>query len=101
MSEPAPSHVGHMQQSIHAVEINKCTEIGDVFHGPNYSIADVHALQELLALFTALFFDYLAPAEHDVLSIVIYFNDFEIVSVADELLYILWVYDVNLRRWQN
>ena len=101
MSESAPGHVGHMQQSIHAVEINECTEIGDVFHGPNYSIADVNALQELLALFAALLFDYLAPAEHDVLSLVIQFDDFEIVSVADELLQILWRNDIDLRRWQK
>src|ERR1043166_2526527 len=101
MSEPAPGHVGHMQQSIHAVEINKCTEIGDVFHGPNYAIADVHALQELLALFAALLFNYLAPAEHDVLSFVIQFDDFEIVSVADELLQIFWGTAINLRRWQK
>src|SRR5215467_13587708 len=101
MSEPTPGHVGHMQQSIHPIEINERTEIGDVFHGPNDSIADVHALQELLALFAALLFDYLAPAEHDVLSLVIQFDDFEIVSVADELLQILWGNDINLRRWQK
>src|SRR5215471_16293128 len=101
MSEPAPGHVSDMQQSIHAVEINKCTEIGDVFHGPNYAITDVHALQELLALFATLLFDYLASAEHDVLSIVIQFDDFEIVSVANELLQILWRNDIDLRRWQK
>src|SRR5215471_17619370 len=101
MSEAAPGHVGHMQQSIHAVEINKCAEIGDVLHSPIYAITDVHALQELLALFAALLFDYLAPAEHDVLTFVIQFDDFEIVSVADELLQILWRNDIDLRRRQK
>src|SRR6266436_6683382 len=49
-----------------------------------------------LALFAALLFDHLASAEHDVLSVVIEFNDFEIVSVPDELLQILWWNDINL-----
>ena len=86
MSQSAPRHVGDVQQTIHSIEINKRAEVRDVFDRANYAIADVHALQEFLALLAALLFDYLAPAEHDVLALVVELDDFEIIRVADELL---------------
>ena len=101
MSEAAPCHVGHMQQSIHSIEIDERTEIGDVFHCADHTIADIHALKEFLAFLAAFFFDYLAPAEHNVLPFVVQLDDFEVVRVADELLQILWGNDINLRRRQK
>ena len=86
MSQSTPRHVGHVQQTVHAIEINKRAEVGDVFDRTIHTVPDVHALQEFLALFAALLFDYFAPAEHDVLPVVIEFDDFEIITVADELL---------------
>src|SRR4029077_12100754 len=101
MSQATPRYVGHVQQTIHAVEINKRAEVREVFHGAKYAIAEVHVFHEFLALFAPLFFDHLAPAEHDVLSVVIELNDFEVVGVADELLQILWRHDIDLRCRQN
>src|SRR5215471_2319412 len=101
MSQSTPRHIGHVQQTVHAIEINECTEIRDVFHRSNYTVADVHALQEFLAFFAALLFDHFAPAQHDILSVVVELDDFEIVSVADELLQILWRDDIDLRRRQK
>src|SRR5205814_4606384 len=80
MSQSTPGHVRHVQQTIHAVEINKRAEVRDVFHGADYAIAEVHVFQEFLALFAALLFDHLPPAEHDVLSVVIELNDFEVIG---------------------
>src|SRR5512132_1378925 len=97
MSQSTPRDVGHVQQTIHAVEIDKRAEVRDVFDRANNTVAEVHAFQEFLALFAALLFDHLAPAEHDVLSVVIESNDFEIISVPDELLQILWWNDIDLR----
>src|SRR6266487_5031139 len=101
MSEPAPGHVSDVQQTIHAIEIDECAEVRDVFHRASDAVADVHAFHEFLSFFAALLLDHLAPAEHDVLAVVIKFNDFEIVTVANELLQILWWNDVDLRRRQK
>src|SRR4030095_407337 len=97
MSQSTPRHIGHVQQTVHAVEIDKRAEVRDIFHGADYTVAEVDVFQEFLALFAALLFDHLAPAEHDVLSVVIELNDFEIVSVPDELLQILWRNNIDLR----
>src|ERR1041385_7740314 len=74
MSQSTPRHIGHVQQTVHAVEIDKRAEVRDIFHGADYTVAEV-----------------------DVLSVVIELNDFEIVSVPDELLQILWRNDIDLR----
>src|SRR4029450_13344010 len=97
MPQPAPGHVGDVQQPIHPIEIDECAEVSDVFHCASYSVAHVHAFHEFQALFASLLLDYLAPAEHDVFAVVIEFNDFEIVRVANKLLQILWWNDIDLR----
>src|SRR4029453_13195539 len=66
MPQPAPGHVGDVQQPIHPIEIDECAEVSDVFHCASYSVAHVHAFHEFQALFASLLLDYLAPAEHDV-----------------------------------
>ena len=101
MSEAAPGHVGDVEQAIHAIEIDERAEVGDVLDRAVHAVADVHAFQELLALFAALLLDELAAAEHDVLPVVVDLNDLEIVGVADELLQILRRNDVDLRRRQE
>src|SRR6266567_282588 len=101
MPEPAPGHIGHVQQTIHAVEIDECAEVSDVFHGAGDAVAHVYAFHEFLAFFAALLLDHLAPAEYDVLAVVIELNDLEVVGVANELLQIFWRNDVDLRRGQK
>ena len=97
MPQPTPGHVGDVQQPIHPIEIDECSEVSDVFHRAGYAVAHVNAFHEFQAFFASLLLDYFAPAQHDVLAIVIELNDFEIVRVANELLQILWWNDVDLR----
>src|SRR2546428_5937320 len=101
MAEPTPSHIRDVQQTIHAIEIDECAEVGDVFHGAKKKKAHVHAVHEFLSFLAALLLDHLAPAEHDIFAVVIEFNNFEIVGVANELLQILWRNDVDLGRRQK
>src|SRR5438132_8337788 len=97
MSQSAPSHIGHVQQTIHAIQIDECAEIGDVFDRASYAVAHVHAFHEFLPLFAALLLDDFAPAKHDVFSVVVKLDDFKIVRVANELLQIFWRDDIDLR----
>src|SRR5205809_1076515 len=101
MSEAPPRHIRDVQQAIHAIQIDERAEVGDVFHGAGYAVADIDAFHEFLALITALLLDHFAPAEHDVLAIVVELDDFEIVCVANELLQILWRNDIDLRSRQE
>src|SRR5215831_7080364 len=101
MPEAAPSHICDVEQTIHSIEVNECAEIGQILNVTLNNIADLHAFEELLTFLAALLFDQFAPAQHDVLSVVINFDDFEVVSVADKLLQILgWNY-IDLRGGQK
>src|SRR4029077_7098948 len=97
VSEAAPGHVGDVEQSIHAAEVDERAEVGEILHGAGDGVADLHALEELLAFLAPFLLDELAPAEDDVAAIVVNFDDLEIVGVADELLEVAWRDDVDLR----
>ena len=62
MTEPAPRHVGDVEQPIHAIEIDEGTEIGQVLHCADHAIADVHAFEELLPLLAPFLLNDFAPA---------------------------------------
>ncbi len=101
MSEAAPGHVGDVEQAVHAIEIDERAEVGEILHRALDTVADLHAVHELLTFLAAFLLDQFAAAEHDVLPVVVDLDDLEIVSVADELLQILRRDDVNLRRRQK
>src|SRR5215470_9207028 len=101
MPETSPGHVGDVKQAIHTIEIDECAKVGNVLYSADHAVAHVDTFHKFLSLFAALLFDHLAPAEHDIFSVVIELNDFEIVRVANELLQIFWRNDVDLRGWQK
>ena len=68
---------------------------------PLTRVADLDAFEEFLALLASLLLDQFAPAQHDVLPVVVDLDDLEIVGVADELLQIFRRNDVDLRRRQK
>ena len=86
MPEPAPGHVGDVEQAIHAIEIDKRAEVGEILDRALHLVANVHAFEEFLPLFAAFLFDQLAPAQDDIAPVVVDLDDLKIVGVADELL---------------
>ncbi len=97
MVEAGPGHVGDMQEAVDAVEVDERTEVGDVFDRAGDLRADIDFAEESLALLGALFFDDLAAAEDDIFAVLVDFDDFEIVNVADKLLKVFRRDDVDLR----
>ena len=81
--DAAPAHVGDVQQSVEAVQIDECAEVGQVLYGALADIARHHVVQELRALGGAFLLDQLAAAEHDVLPLKVELHHLEIVGVAD------------------
>ena len=96
MSETSPGHVGDVEQSIHAVEVDESAKIGEVLDNTLHHVANGDGFHELEAFLRAFLFDEFAAAEHHVLTVVVDFYDLEIISVADELLKIFWRNHVNL-----
>ena len=101
VGEATPGHVGDVKQSVHAAEVDEGAEIGEIFHRAGDHRADVGAGHELLAFFAAFLLDEFAAAEDHVAAVIVEFDDFEIVGVADELIEVLRRDDVDLRGRQE
>src|SRR5688572_9165437 len=83
MTDAAPGHIGNMEETIESVEVDERTEIGDVLDGAFADVAGHHLGEELAALLVAFLLDQFAAGENDVLALLIDFNDFKFVGVAD------------------
>src|SRR5579862_490559 len=101
MRNAAPTHVRDVQQAVDAVEVDERAEIGDVLDRALADVAGDHFGQQFGAFFGAFLLDELAARKHDVLPVLVDFNDLELVGVVDELREILGGDDVNLRRGQK
>ena len=95
--DAAPRHVGDVEESVHALEIDERTEVGDVLDRADDLVADLDGLEECLALLGALGFDDFAAGENDVLALVVDLDDFELVDVSDVFGEIFRWNDVHLR----
>ena len=89
MADAAPAHVGDVQQAVHTVEVDERAEIGDVLDGALADVARDHLGEQLWRALGAFLFDEFAAGQHDVLPLLVDFDDFELVGVADELRQVL------------
>ena len=101
MPDAAPAHVRDVQQAVNAVQVNERAEIGDVLDRALADVAGHHLGEQLGAFLGAFLLDEFAARQHDVLPVLVDFDDLEVVGVADELREILRRDDVNLRRGQK
>ena len=101
VADAAPAHIGDMEQTVDAVEVDERAEIGDVLDRALADIARGHFAEQFLAAFEAFLFDQLAAGKNDVLPLLVDLNNLEFVSVADVLLEILGNDDVDLRGGQE
>src|SRR5258706_466275 len=84
MSDAAPTHIGDMQQTIQAVEIDERAEVGDVLDGALANVTRRHFREQLGAPFVTLLLDQLATRKNDVLPLLVDFDDFKVVGIAHE-----------------
>src|SRR5262249_9899378 len=66
VSDPAPAHVGDVQQAVHAAEIDEGAELGDVLDDAAADLAGLDFGEQLLAQLLALVLEQLPAADDDV-----------------------------------
>ena len=96
MRDAAPAHVGDVKKSVHALEVDERTEVGEVLDLSGDLVAHGNGLEELLAALGALGLDDFTTGKNDVLAVVVDLNDFEFVDVAHVFGEILGRNDVDL-----
>ena len=94
--DATPGHIGDMEESVHAAEVDERAEIGDVLDFALTELADLHFLQELSAHILAGFFEEFAAGNDDVVAFLVDLEDLEIVFLVDEVVDVLDGADVDL-----
>ena len=97
MRNTTPAHVGDVKKTVHAVEVDKRTEIGDVLDHTLANLTGLNGVEEALTLVRALFLDKLATGENDILPVEIDFEDLEIVGLANVLIEVLRRLNIDVR----
>ena len=101
MIDSAPTHIGDVQQTVQAVEINERAEIGQVLHDPFPDFAHLHFAEQRPAAIIALKLDQFPARQDNVLALLVDFHHFEFESLADIVIQVPGRNHINLRRWQE
>ena len=97
MIDPAPAHVGDVQQSIDAAQINERAEVGDVLDGSLDDLADFEAVERLALQLFALLLDHLAAADDDVATLFVDLENDRVDGAANPVRDFAWTTNVHLR----
>ena len=86
VSDPAPRHVGDVEQSVHTAQVHERTEVGDVLDHTGAHLADQQFLDQRLALLLALGLQDHAARNDDVPPTLVELDDLEVVGLPDQVL---------------
>ena len=96
MAHPAPRHVGNVQQAVHPSQIDECAEIGDVLDRTLPHLIHFEFGQDLPTLPFPLFLEDCPTGHDDIPSALVQFDDLEREHLADELIEVLYLPDIDL-----
>src|SRR5688500_9027885 len=94
--DPAPGHVGDVQQAVDAAEVDERAEVGDVLDGALDDGADDQGLEGLLFQLLALLLDHLAAGNDDVAPLLVDLEDDRVDRAADPVADLAGPADVDL-----
>ena len=86
MPDPAPRHVGDVQEPVESAQVDERTEVGDVLDLPFANLPDQELLYEGLALGLTLGLKNHATRNDDVPPTLVELDDLELVHLADKVL---------------
>ncbi len=101
MTHTTPGHVGDVQQTVDAAQIDEGAVVGDVLDGALDDGAFGQGLEQLGALFTLREFDHGTTRQHDVVALAIELDDLEVHRLALEGRGVLDRAHVNQRAGQE
>src|SRR5919107_5329539 len=85
MRDTAPRHVGDVEQSVHAAEVDERPEVGDVLDDALPDLVLLQLLHELLALPRTLVLEDHAARDDDVATALVQLDDLEFELLAKQL----------------
>ena len=97
MVDPAPAHVGDVEQAVDAAEVDEGAVLGDVLDDALDDLALLEGLERLGLLLVALLLEEHAAREHDVAALLVELDDLELVGLPDELVQVADGPEIDLR----
>jgi len=96
VGEPAPRHVGHVEQAVETVKVHEGTEFRKIFDAALHLRTLVEVGKELGALLVALLLNQFASGEDNVLAVFVEFDDAALEGLAHEFAEVFRGIDVDL-----
>ncbi|MPM23755.1 hypothetical protein SDC9_70229 [bioreactor metagenome] len=101
MREPTPGHVGDVEQSVDAAEVDEGPEVDDILDHAFAQLTDFHFLEQLAPAVAHGFFEQFAARNHDVAAIGIDLEDLDVIFLADVVVHVADLADIDLRTRQE
>ena len=83
--DAAVTHVGNVEQSVHATKVDERTKVGDVLHHTSADLTHLQLLHELIALGRTLGLEDHTTRHHDVATTFVELDDLEFITLAKQL----------------
>ena len=101
MSQPAPGHVGDVQQAVNAAEVHEGSVLGQVLDHSGEDGAFLQVFERLGALFVLLRLEKLLAADHNVATLLVQLDDGNVKTLALHAVEVVHRAQVNLRSRQE
>ena len=88
VDDPAPGHIGDVEQSVHTAQVDEDPVIGDVLDKPLDARAFLEDGQGLLAALLPVHFQQGPARQDDISAFLVEFEDFELELLSDQLVQI-------------
>src|ERR1019366_8589481 len=97
MGQAAPRHIGNVQQSVNASQVNEGAIVGQVLHRAGENAVFVQLFQGLGPLLRLLFFQQLLAGRDDVAALLVQLDDADLYLMALEAIEVTHWAQINLR----
>ena len=96
-----PRQLGHVDETVHAAEVDERTEVHDRRHDTLADLARLEVGEELVALLALRLFEVRAARQHDVVAVLVELDDLALELAADERVEVAHAAQVDERRGQE
>jgi len=96
VTDPFPTHIGDVKQTIDATQVDERTEVGDVLDDTFADLADFQFCHEVFAIFFALLLNQRSSADDDIASRFVDLENFALNNATDVIADVVGTTNVDL-----
>ena len=101
MRNPAPGHIGDVDEPVYRPQINERAKIGDVLDHARAELAGLDFAQEIGAQLGPFRFQQFPPGNHHIVAIFIDLEDLKLIFLTEEIVHVSHRRSIHLRTWQE